>query len=52
MAVAPDFHTDFLTVGRVRPAHSPTAPSKRGGIILRSNIFYFISADLSIGKTK
>ena len=33
MAVAPDFHTDFLTVEHVRHAHTPTTPSRRGGII-------------------
>ena len=40
MAVAPDFHTDFLTVEPMRPTHSPTAPSRRGGIILRSDTLY------------
>jgi hypothetical protein len=50
MAVAPDFHTDFLTVGAERPALSPTAPSKRGGIILRSGIFYHASGKMSSGN--
>ena len=48
MAVAPDFHTDFLTVERVRHARTPTTPSWRGGIILRLDIFYHSKVDLSI----
>ena len=47
MAVAPDFHTDFLTVGAKRLALSPTSPSGREGIILRSGIFYHAAGRLS-----
>ena len=42
MAVAPDFHTDFLTVGTERLALSPTSPSGgKGSFCVR---IYFITS--------